>query len=310
MATVKKPLGPTPYSFLSGWVQDRNTVRVTAQIDSLAEAGSTLTNVMKWLRPSGQWEAFCCGFRAVRIGLTYGPTPHAFFAGSGGDICVVNPQGGREEHVDPTNDGPVRRGDIVDLRVIGGEVYCAGMGRQVYKRLGKDRWEHIDTGAVQPRGVIEVSGFNCIDGVSSELLYAAGFNGEIWRRAGTQWSRMPSPTNVVLNWIRVIEPNKAFCAGQLGVLLEYDGTQWRVIDLGGFNADIWSIEWFGGNLYLGTEAGLFCLSPGSVLDEVNGLPEKRKVCYELHARDGVMVAVGPKYVWITMDGGTWEDITP
>jgi hypothetical protein len=283
---------------------------VSSQIDSLTEAGSTLTESMKWQRAQAQWSAFHMPFRMMRLGITYGPPPHLFAVGSQGSVSVATPQGGWEEEVDPTNDGPLHRGDIVDLRIIDGEVYCAGMGRQVYKRLGKNHWEHIDAGVVQPRGVIAVFGFNSIDGVSGELLYAVGYNGEIWRRVGTQWSPTSSPTNVVLHWLRVVEENKIFCSGQLGVLLECDGTDWRVIDLGGFDADIWSLEWFQGQLYLGTEADLFRLSSSYQLETVPGLPDRGKTCHALHTRDGLLVAIGPKHVWIASDGSSWEDITP
>lgn len=302
--------GPTPFSFLSGWVQDRQVIRVTAQVDAIADAGSTATQSMKFERASSQWSAYGADIRLIRLAMTYGAKTHLFAASPGGFLLVGDGQTGWEEHVDPSNDGPMGRGPLRDARAIDGEVFCAGMSRQVYQRLGHGNWTHVDAGVVQPLGVKAVSGFNSIDGASREVLIAVGYYGEIWCRQGTRWTQMSSPTNVVLHWVRVLESNRAFCSGQQGVLLEWDGVVWKAIDLGGLDSDIWSIEWFQGYLYLATSNGLFRLLPGQRLEPVRGLPATENAFRELHARDGVLVSTGPKHVWITEDGTKWQDIAP
>jgi hypothetical protein len=310
MAARKKSTGPTPYTFLSGWVQDRNIIRVTAQIDELEAAESTETQRMKWERSGPKWSAFSVDFRQVRIVTIQQPDGlYLFTIGPQGDVSAGHLQSGWEEEVDPGPEGPTGRGDIVDLRVIEGKVYCAGMSRQVYQRVGKNDWKHIDAGVVLPLGDISVAGFNSIDG-AGKLLIAVGYNGEIWCRKGTRWTQMSSPTNAILHWIRVLEPDHAFCSGQKGVLLEWDGNLWKAIDLGDMEEDIWSIEWFKGHLYMAADERLLRLSSSYKLEEVKGVPDKNSETLELHANDGVLLATGSKHVWITEDGKKWHDITP
>jgi hypothetical protein len=310
MAGKQSNAAPTPFSFLSAWVQDRGMIRITAQVDAIADAGSTATRSMRFERATSQWSAYRADIRLVRLAMTYEAKTHLFAVSPGGFVLVGDGQTGWEEHVDPSNEGPKGRGPLRDVRAVDGEVFCAGMSRQVYQRLGRGNWTHVDVGVVQPLGVKAVCGFNSIDGVSRELLIAVGYYGEIWCRQGTRWTKMSSPTNVVLHWIRVLEANRAFCSGQRGVLLEWDGVVWKAIDLGDLDSDIWSIEWFQGNLYLATESGLFRLSSGYRLEPLSGLPTKQNAFSELHARDGVLVSIGPKHVWITEDGTKWDDITP
>jgi hypothetical protein len=292
MATKKKSTGPTPYTFLSGWVQDRDIIRVTAQIDAIEAAGSTATQRMKWERSGPQWSAFSVDFRQVRI-LTIQEADglYLFTISPQGEVSAGHLQSGWEEEVDPSPEGPTGRGDIRDLRVIEGKVYCAGMSRQVYQRVGKNNWRHIDAGVVQP-------------------LIAVGYNGEIWCRKGTRWTQMSSPTNVILHWIRMLEPDHAFSSGQKGVLLEWDGNLWKAVDLGDMEEDIWSIEWFKDHLYMATDERLLRLSSSYRLEEVKGVPDKNSETLELHANDGVLLATGSKHVWITEDGKKWLDITP
>jgi hypothetical protein len=310
MASTKKRPGPTPFTFLSGWVQDRNILRVTAQVDAIDEAGSTATRRMKWQKSTSKWSSFTAPFRMVRIVTTDAAGGLLIAVSPQGSVSAGDATGGWEEQVDPSKEGPTRRGDIRDLRVIGGEVYCAGMGRQVYQRFGKNRWEHIDAGVVQQLGLLAVSGFNSIDGVDAGLLFAAGFLGEIWCRKDSRWIQMSSPTNVILHSIRVLGPDRVFCSGQKGVLLEWDGNLWNTVDLGDLDENIWCIEWFQDHLYMATEMRLFRLTPGYKLEEVKGLPSTDSETRRLHANDGLLLATGPKHVWMTQDGSHWDDITP
>lgn len=310
MATKKASASPTPYTFISGLVQDRDTVRVTSQIDEISDAGSTATQRMRWHRSNSRWSAVPADFRMVKLAMMFGKSLQLFAISPEGSVSAADAGGDWEEEVDASKDGPSRRGEIRDMRVIDGVLYCAGMSRQVYRRIGRNKWKRMDAGVIQSRGNISVSGFNSIDGVSNDQLFAAGFNGEIWCRSGDAWTQMASPTNVVLNWIRVIAADRAFCAGQQGVLLEWDGILWKAVDLGGVSEDIWSVEWFRGNLFLATDAGLYRLSPRYKLEKLKGLPEKDSACRELHARSDLLVSTGPKHVWITEDGDKWQDITP
>jgi len=299
---------PTPYSFGAGFVQDRGTLRVIAQIDALADAGETASQVMKWA--SGKWGHFAIEWTAVRIWYTAEPL-QAFFMGPDGEILVGTPKDGpREETLDETTEGPQGRGPLRDLRLIGSHLYAAGMSRQVYRREGVNRWPHQDEGTVLALGSKTVAGFNSIDGLSEGDFYAVGFGGEIWRCLKGRWRQIQSPTNVVLHRVKVVRENWAYACGQEGVLLQGYGDAWEQIDHGATEDDFWDAEWFQGRLYLAHEDGLFTLTDKNRFERVKFGIRGAITCRHLHANDGVLLSSGPKNVLWTNDGTTWHDITP
>lgn len=215
-----------------------------------------------------------------------------------------------EEEIDPSDEGPKRRGHIRDLRVIGEYAYVSGMSRQVYRREGPGVWSRQDSGTVLPRGAIELAGFNAIDGLSEDDIYAVGFGGEIWRRYQGNWRRLESPTDVVLHRIRVIAPDLVYISGQGGVLLRGFGDSWEVIPHEATEADLWGMEWYRERLYVACDDGMFVLSPDDDLQQIDlGLGEPW-TCRHLHANDGVMWSFGPKHLAWTEDAVTWHDVTP
>lgn len=122
-----------------------------------------------------------------------------------------------EGPIDPKPTGPSVHGVIRDLRIIGANVYAAGMRRQVYRRERDHQWVHIDRGVVQEPLLTTIAGFNSIDGIGEKELYAAGFGGEIWTRQNDVWKQINSPTNLILNKVLVVDKTVYIC-GQRGVL--------------------------------------------------------------------------------------------
>lgn len=298
-----------PMSFLSCFVQEKSVFRLVSQIDELKDHGSTSSRLMKWVRAEKKWYAHDLDWHATRICAPAKPSPHLIAVGPSGIVYAASPSSSAEEEIDPTDDGPRRRGDIRDLRIIDDEVYAAGMGRQVYRRTGANQWTREDAGVVQQRGVIAVSGFNAIDGLSKNDVYAVGFGGEIWRRLNRQWRQIDSPTNVVLHRVRAVEPNLVYACGQGGVLLRGHGDQWDRIDHDATEEDLWGMEWYRERLYVAGDDGLFRLEPGDRLARVNA--RNAAATYRhLHAADGVLLSSAPKSVLYTEDGSRWNDITP
>jgi hypothetical protein len=299
-----------PFSFLSGFVQDRNTGRVIAQIDDLKDAGATDSHLMKWIRSEGRWYSFDLEWHATRLCIVTSPELHLLAVGPAGIAYVGTAAGNAEEEIDPTDDGPRRRGDIRDLRIIGAHVYAAGMSRQVYRREGKGNWTRQDAGTVQPRGSLEVAGFNSIDGVSEADIYAVGFGGEIWRRVAGAWHQVESPTNVVLHRVRAVSDDLVFAAGQGGVLLRGSADRWDVVPQYSTDADFWGMEWFRDTLFVASDTGVYALTADDTLERVEmGLGDGWTTRH-LHANDGVMWSFGPKHVAWTEDVTTWTDVTP
>lgn len=304
----KQSSGDTPLSFLSGFVQSREIGRVIAQIDELTDQGSTQCWLMRWTRNDQKWARFVLEWSATRLWMELGHETLLFAVGPEGRVAVGTTSGITEELIDPSAEGPASRGHIRDLRGIGKTLYACGMGRQVYRRDGPGRWARQDQGAVVPPDRAAVTGFNSIDGLSEDDIYAVGYGGEIWRRLDERWQQIESPTNVILHRVRVIKKKLAYAAGQRGVLLRGSGNSWQAIKQETTEDNLWGMEWFKGSLYLSSEDAIYRLNDRDELDVMDtpGID----TCGHLHANDGVMWSFGTKNVAWTEDAVTWNDVTP
>ena len=172
-----------PLSFVSGCILDQDQILVTAQIDELVEAGETDSFVLKWKRSDCKWREVC-DLEWSATCLCSGQTDQIFSTGPLGRVVIHDGNGSREEDIDNSSQGTSLHGDIRDLQLIGEHLYTTGMGRQVYRREGDDNWVRRDIGVLQTPSTTEVTGFNSIDGLNENDIYAVGFYGEIWREAG------------------------------------------------------------------------------------------------------------------------------
>jgi hypothetical protein len=280
-------------------------VIIQPSVDSLTEEEDISSVLLEWSSESAM-TVLDVNYPLTRIVQSHEQQSQLFVAGRLGFIGVINGDIIGEE----TIEGPQTRGFIRDLRVIGQHVYATGMGRQVYRRFGPGNWSPFDDGIVNtPTDYLDVTGFNAIDGVSEEHIYAVGFGGEIWRCLRGQWRQVSSPTNLILERVRTLGPDLVYAAGQAGVLLRGHDDVWQSIDQTATNDDFWGLEWFHGHLYLSTDKGLFRLNEHSELDSIDlGLPGPRTYS-QLHANNGALWSFGSNHLSWTEDGETWNDVT-
>jgi hypothetical protein len=238
-----------PISIRSGLSLGPDACRIIAQIDELIDAGEIDSEIYRWEREAG-WSARSVEWVAIRAAP--GTRSGVFFTlGFGGQIDVEDNGTHADEYIDRLPNG--RRdfgGDLRDIRLIGKELFVAGMSRQVYRRIADGEWAHEDEGTRQLDGDLSVAGFNAIDGTDPDDIYAAGFGGEIWHRRGGRWHQVESPTNVVLHRLRVVAPDLVYACGQQGVLLRGHGDIWTVVEhgqpaenFGGWNGSTASSTW-------------------------------------------------------------------
>jgi len=298
------------FNFLSGFVQSHEFARVIAQDDELLAADVNHSLIMKWNEADQEWSYFDLDWIATRLWVMFEPNIQLFATGPAGIVSVVTAQDDNEEMIDDSPEGPCGHGDIRDLRLIGEHLYVTGMGRQVYRRDGLNKWSRQDMGLVQPLGTLEVSGLNAIDGLNESDIYAVGFGGEIWRYKENKWCQNDSPTNLVLHCVRVIRSDLVYASGQAGILLRGYGNIWESIEHDATDEDLWGMEWFNGKLYVTCDDGLFVLTDSDKLKKADmGLGDSW-TCRHLHANDGVMWSFGPKHLAWTEDGKKWIDVTP
>lgn len=298
----------SPISYLSGFVQSRDVARVVATVDQLADAGAQLTWLTKWTRADGKWGRFEVPWAATHLSVLMNNGAHVYATGLQGKVAILTPTGSGEEVIDASADGPLSRGPVHELRVIEGHLYACGMARQVYRREGPNRWVRRDEGVVLPKGTIKVAGFNAIDGISEEDIYAVGFGGEIWRSVASHWHQINGPTNVILYCVRTVRSDLVYAAGQKGVLLRGNGDVWEQVEQKTTIKDFWGMEWFRDRLFVCSDDAVYVLRDDGLLENVS--QGKLTTCRHLHANDGVMWSFGRKQVAWTENGVDWIDATP
>ncbi|MCO6442086.1 MAG: hypothetical protein J5I81_13650 [Nitrococcus mobilis] len=295
-------------SYHAGFVQDRNRFLVTAVIDDLADAGEPDSMLLRWDRPGARWTSIDLDWTAT-LPCALGGT--VLVTGPVGRVVVEDSSGVvTQETIDATGDGPPDVGVIRGLRVISSQPYVVGMGRQVYRREGPDDWARFDAGVRQPLDpAAPVAGFNAIDGVNEADLYAVGYTGEIWHRHGGGWRQVLSPTNVIMNDVKVVQRDLVFVCGQKGILFRGSGDAWEMVEHDATDEQLWSMEWYREALYLAGSGALYRFLADGTLEPVNVGLEEVTSFGQLHANDGLLLSVGRKDVCFTEDGHTWQSIT-
>lgn len=300
--------GDNGYSYLYGLVQDRSTLRVVAQIDTLSDMNAPNTSLIKWSMPAGNRSVFTMDWYSTRLAVhRHAADLELVYVGPDGRVGHASSTGVSESSVCPSGAGPELHGVIRDLQSIGEGVYAVGMGRQVYRRDPNGQWERRDTGVLQDPEDMTIVGFNAIHGLDESDFYAVGFAGEIWRCHNDIWNHIESPTNVILNAVHVLPDGRVFAAGKNGVLIMGRADAWSIVNTD-INGQIWDIQYFEGQVYVATSDALYRLD-----DDLSPRPVDMQLgpmTYgQLHAHDGVLLSTGRKSQCWSDDGVTWHDIT-
>lgn len=249
-------------------------------------------------------EGFATDWTAISI--CYHEKENAVYAAGGnGEIVRITDAGNLWAPIAPAEDGPAVEGPIREIRVVGDELYAVGMGRQVYRWVGEGRWEHIDAGVLDTSGRA-TAGLTSITGDGHGFLVAVGYDGEIWE-FDRVWKQITSPTNLLLTRV-IAHGGKYYAAGLLGMLLCREREGWRLIETAGFERDIWDLETFRGTLYLGTNRGLFFITPDEDIKPVDPSTFTRQVhCGSLSAGYDRLWCFGAEIVSSTADGAAWRE---
>jgi hypothetical protein len=296
----------SPLSYVAATVISNDLVFILTQVDELNARAVDHTKVLRW--KNGQWGHFMIDWPTTHIvqDRRHGPTALL----SLGVNAVVHVAQGKDrigEPVDSSNQGPLHRGVLRDLRVIDHVPFAAGMQRQVYRRDAPGQWQRLDASVVLPVGSQEIKGFNSIDGFSARDLYAVGLDGEIWSYDGKAWAQLDSPTSVSLQRVLCAPDGNVYAAGHAGTLLKGRGSAWQVIDLGGFRDTIWDICWFKERLFIGASRDLLVLGPSGAtrID----MPLQAPRTFGRFATNGeVLWTIGQKTLTHTHDGNTWTEV--
>jgi len=257
------------------------------------------------------------GARVATAGIPWSATRIAaldekqlFITGPAGLVGIKDSPGpvSKREEICSGKLGPEGIGEIRDMRNIGGNLFVAGMGRQVYRRVAPGRWSRSDEGILSQPTVNAAVGFNSIDGSSLHDIYACGFGGEIGWFNGEKWIIFRDLTNMILNRVRVIAPGNVVMCGKKGIVIRGGRNTWNVIQ-SDVISEFWDVEEFGGHIYLATNDALYMMDSSDRISKVPIPSSVANTFGSLHANHGVLLSVGKNDVIWTTDGTSWQNIS-
>jgi len=285
------PTGPD-----SGWM--------AMSMDEVAAKEIDQTAFMSWARPM-LTPRFMKMFRTVFAGEL--PDGSMIFVGDNGHCLTVTPAGQTiDEFVSPGTDSPKNTGHLRSATVIGGRVIAVGMQRQVYVRDERGQWSELRAGL--PRyGEGGTAGFEAVAAVAADEVYAAGWDGEIWRFDGNAWHRMDSPTNRIITALCVDRATgTVHGCGRSGLLLSGRGDAWDVHPDLRCPDDLWSLAVQGKQLFAAGLNRLYCVEDNAIsLVDFGALDAT--TFGGLVQNKGQLWSIGEKDV-VAYDGSTWSRI--
>lgn len=298
---------PYPLTFLSCHLDAAGNRRLIASRDGVEEEHALL------LRHEPAGSAFAMSvadWAAIRwVGWPDAPQgPFAVCLSAAGDFRRATPEDDLEGEIGPGPGGPSEAGHLRDLRLMEGGLVAVGMSRQAWASRDGIAWTRIDQGCRAEPDPLTVTGFNACDGTGPEDLWAVGFDGVIWRRQGSVWRQLPSPTNVGLLAVCRVRDDLAFAAGQLGTLLRWDGRAWHDLPQEDCAGDFWSLAWFAGHLHLAGGDRLWRLEDDGSLAGIDAGMADGVTCLSANAQE--LLLIGPKQAAVSADGAAFTDITP
>jgi hypothetical protein len=235
--------------------------------------------------------------------------------GRDGQIGETAHDASSEWQIDPDSAlGPFR-----GMRRLGENVYAYGMKREVFLRRGRGHWVRLMDGFEPPSDGRELTlaeemklrrrnlgGINAMALGPAGELTAVGMKGEIWTHDGRLWSRVDSPTNLMLKDLTLGGDGQLHACGLSGTLLAGSAGRWAVISYEGTQElDFCSIAWFDGILYVADGHSLRRLD-GNLLELVDHAADNIVPCVRVVASEQRMLSIAGQEVWETSDGKFWK----
>jgi hypothetical protein len=251
------------------------------------------------------------------------PHTRCFVAlGEDGHVAILGDSTDLEEIADSGLRRPASTGFgyVTDVIQIGARLYACGDGGQIYRRLARNQWEHMDGGILQAPGMGKGAYMiSAIDGPAEGSIYIAGSErgrgqpGRADHWNGHMWTRLTLPSGTGrLTAIHVESAERVWMVGAKGTLLlgnAFDG--FRNFGPLGDTKLILSMTLFQGLGYLGTNVGLYKFDPaipGRVYAKVRtGLDPELQDANVVQAVDDVLWSIGPKDL-ARFDGQAWTRI--
>jgi hypothetical protein len=247
---------------------------------------------------SGQWAgAGETNWSTVAVCVARSPTERLVAISEDGDVHTYVNGATTSEAIQPAPRA------LRGLAEIDGLAYACGMLREVYVRTGEARWQSISA----PSGPTDTpAGFEAIAGYGENDIYAVGWSGEIWHRAGQIWTQRHSPVNIILTGVCCAANGFVYACGQNGTILKGRDDRWVVLEHDFPVVDLWDIHAFGDAVFVASFSRLLQIE-NDIVGLVNFGEDSPSTCHRLTSADGMLWSVGAEDVF-SFDGTAWQRV--
>jgi hypothetical protein len=284
-----------------------DAVRAVAILQTVEQfAPETMATYIGGFRyDQGMWGRFMCeGLRATS--LAYNSPEASWLIGDRGEVWSFK-AGQVVSKAQLPDSGLEGRslGQPNEIRRVAGRLYVCGFAGQVYTQDAQGQWVHMDDGLAEPEGRPDSIDLESIDGTGPDNLYTVGSSGLMAHWDGRAWKRIPLLTNVYLARVRCFG-ERVIAVGDKGVVVEGDGTQWRVSHIpGAEEASLSDVALYNRKLYVAGVDTLWEQEPDGGWSAVkHGLPKEKTTFVRLAVGDGRLWAMGFKRL-NSFDGSKW-----
>jgi hypothetical protein len=291
-------------SYINGCPTGPDTGWLAMVMDDVAAKEINHSAFMSWQRPMLA-PRFMKMYRTVFVGQL--PDGSIVVVGDNGHCLTITPSGQAiDEFVSNGTDSPKNTGHLRSAAVVGNQVMAVGMQRQVYLRSESGQWSEARAG-LPPLGQGETSGFEAVVAVQPGEVYAAGWDGEIWRFDGRRWHPVDSPTNRIITAL-CVDPasGTVFGCGRTGLLLSGRGDAWQTLPELRCPDDLWSLAVHGKRLFAASLKRLYLIE-----DDAISLVDLGEIGAEsfgvLSQNQGQLWSIGEKDV-VAYDGSAWSRV--
>lgn len=260
------------------------------------------TRVFRW---TGKWDNYYVPCKTAGICAIRYPQPEIVTLCLDGTVHSAGPNGFLTDVIGKGLDDPSRRGALRCISAVNNEVYAAGLGRQVFKRISTRRWIRFDEKIVEPIGSEEIGGFESIDGYSTNEVYAVGMNGQFYFYDGVAWAQVNGLTNLALEKVLCAPNGSVYAAGQLGIIIKGRGPQWEIIDQDIIDDTVWDLAWFRDKLWLSTVNSLYVTEDDAIENVVLG--ESNSSFRYLAGDEEVLWSIGSRDLFLNKNG-VWNAV--
>jgi hypothetical protein len=312
-------------TFAGAIVIDGNFVVVIGTLDDADDDVAHTRIFQASLEDRPTWWAHDIGWRAITLAHFISQSDDiddVVVVSEEGDLHYVGDHEPRFEKIPGAglySEDAVGWGYMEDVRQIGEHLYACGGAGQVYKRLGPDRWAHIDEGLLQDAGVSERILPVAIDGPTEDAIYLAGYFSSVgypprldfWNSAHWREIALPSSAERITD-ICVESASRIWLCGANGTLLLGNADD-GFVDLStpADNQLFSSLCLYRGVVFLASNVGLYAYDPndhaGGIRQVTTGLSPELEDTSTIASVDDTLWSIGAKDI-VRYDGTAWQRI--